>query len=80
LGDNRLGFDWKWYYNSPANDLVLNTIKESPVLQREGYTQNTFEEGGHPVPRMDEWVVAKQSWQQRKGGYVSPFALPMSTR
>lgn len=35
---------------SPHNDVPLATVKESPVLQREGYTQNTFEKTGNPVP------------------------------
>lgn len=39
------------YFNRPQNDLKLATI-DSPVLKREGYTQNEFEKGGHPVPTM----------------------------
>lgn len=39
------------YFARPQNDLKLNTI-DSPVLKREGYTQNEFERGGHPVPTM----------------------------
>lgn len=38
---------------SPHNDVKLATIKESPVLQREGYTQNAFEASGNPVPTME---------------------------
>lgn len=38
---------------SPNNDVVLATIKDSPVLQREGYTQNEFEKSGNPVPTME---------------------------
>lgn len=38
---------------SPHNDIPLATVKESPVLQREGYTQNTFERTGNPVPTME---------------------------
>ena len=39
------------YFNRPRNELPLATI-DSPVLKREGYTQNEFEKGGHPVPTM----------------------------
>lgn len=39
------------YFNRPQNDLKLATI-DSPVLKREGFTQNEFEKGGHPVPTM----------------------------
>lgn len=39
------------YFARPQNDLVLSTI-DSPVLKREGFTQNEFEAGGHRVPTM----------------------------
>jgi isopenicillin N synthase-like dioxygenase len=39
------------YFARPQNDLPLATVA-SPVLQREGYTQNEFEKGGHKVPTM----------------------------
>ncbi|KZT02258.1 Clavaminate synthase-like protein [Laetiporus sulphureus 93-53] len=54
------------YFSRPNNDVVLSTIKESPVLQREGYTQNDFEKSGNPVPTMEEWTFAKQKWQRTK--------------
>ncbi|KAK7688780.1 hypothetical protein QCA50_008320 [Cerrena zonata] len=54
------------YFSRPHNDVVLSTIKESPVLQREGYTENKFEETGNPVPTMEEWTFAKQKWQRTK--------------
>ena len=38
---------------SPHNDVVLNTVKESPVLQRESFTQNEFERSGNPVPTVE---------------------------
>jgi hypothetical protein len=44
---------------------VLKTI-DSPVLKREGFTQNEFERGGHPVPTMGEFTTLKQTWQQSK--------------
>ncbi|KAF9015818.1 Clavaminate synthase-like protein [Hymenopellis radicata] len=55
------------YFSRPHNDVVLSTVKESPVLQREGYTQNEFEKSGNKVPTMEEWTFAKQSWQRQKG-------------
>lgn len=39
------------YFARPQNDLVLKTI-DSPVLKREGFTENEFEKGGHQVPTM----------------------------
>ncbi|KAF4337437.1 gibberellin 20-oxidase [Fusarium beomiforme] len=51
------------YFSRAENDLVLKTI-DSPVLQREGFTQNEFERGGHPVPTMGEFTKLKQTWQQ----------------
>lgn len=55
------------YFSRPHNDVVLSTIRDSPVLQREGFTQNEFEESGNPVPTMEEWTFAKQKWQRTKG-------------
>ncbi|KAI0077002.1 Clavaminate synthase-like protein [Panus rudis PR-1116 ss-1] len=52
------------YFSRPNNDVTLATIKESPVLQREGYTKNQFEETGNHVPTMEEWTFAKQKWQR----------------
>jgi hypothetical protein len=31
----------------------LNTIADSPVLRREGFTQNVFEKSGDPVPTVE---------------------------
>ncbi|KAK6910986.1 flavonol synthase [Kwoniella mangroviensis CBS 8886] len=53
------------YFARPSNDLLLKTIK-SPLLEREGFTQNEFEKGGHKVPTMGEFVKLKQTWQQKK--------------
>lgn len=39
------------YFARPQNDLVLSTV-DSPLLKREGFTQNEFEKGGHRVPNM----------------------------
>jgi len=58
------------YFSRPHNDVVLNTIKESPVLQREGYTQNDFEKSGNPVPTMEEFTFAKQKWQRSPQRYA----------
>ncbi|KAJ3557669.1 hypothetical protein NM688_g1350 [Phlebia brevispora] len=41
------------YFSRPNNDVVLATARESPVLQREGFTQNAFEKGGYHVPTME---------------------------
>ncbi|KAI1043975.1 hypothetical protein LB505_003316 [Fusarium chuoi] len=51
------------YFSRAENDLVLNTI-DSPLLKREGYTQNEFERGNHRVPTMGEFTTLKQTWQQ----------------
>ncbi|KAF4333090.1 gibberellin 20-oxidase [Fusarium beomiforme] len=51
------------YFSRAENDLVLNTI-DSPLLKREGFTQNEFEREGHPVPTMGEFTTLKQTWQQ----------------
>lgn len=53
----------------PNNDVVLNTIK-SPVLEREGFVANEFEKAGLPVPKMSDFVVAKQTWQQAKNRII----------
>ncbi|PBK76005.1 Clavaminate synthase-like protein [Armillaria solidipes] len=55
------------YFSRPHNDVQLSTVQESPVLQREGYTQNQFEATGNKVPTMEEWTFAKQTWQRTKG-------------
>ncbi|RKL12199.1 hypothetical protein BFJ68_g7955 [Fusarium oxysporum] len=51
------------YFSRAENDLVLKTI-DSPLLKREGFTQNEFERGNHPVPTMGEFTTLKQTWQQ----------------
>ncbi|ODN83498.1 hypothetical protein L202_01632 [Cryptococcus amylolentus CBS 6039] len=53
------------YFARPQNDTPLSTV-DSPLLKREGFTQNEFEKGGHKVPTMGEFVTLKQKWQQRK--------------
>ncbi|KAI0649535.1 Clavaminate synthase-like protein [Trametes meyenii] len=53
------------YFSRPHNDVKLATVK-SPVLEREGFTQNDFEKSGNPVPTMEEWTFAKQKWQRTK--------------
>ncbi|TRM65261.1 hypothetical protein BD626DRAFT_488191, partial [Schizophyllum amplum] len=54
------------YFSQPHNHIQLNTVTESPVLQREGYTQNEFEKSGNPVPTMEEWTFKKQGWQRSR--------------
>ncbi|ORY29543.1 hypothetical protein BCR39DRAFT_481674 [Naematelia encephala] len=61
-GVDRLGL---LYFARPQNDLKLSTV-DSPVLKREGFTQNEFEREGVEVPTMGEFVVRKQTWQQTK--------------
>ena len=53
-------------HHSPHNDHLLKTVAESPVLQREGFTQNVFEKTGNPVPTVEQWTFAKQKWQRAK--------------
>jgi len=55
------------YFSRPHNNVVLNTIADSPVLQREDFTQNVFEKSGNPVPTVEAWTFAKQKWQRKKG-------------
>ncbi|KAI0366153.1 Clavaminate synthase-like protein [Pilatotrama ljubarskyi] len=54
------------YFSRPNNDVVLKTIKESPVLREAGLTENEFERSGNPVPTMETWTFAKQKWQRTK--------------
>ncbi|EJD54164.1 Clavaminate synthase-like protein [Auricularia subglabra TFB-10046 SS5] len=54
------------YFSRPHNDVLLQTIKDSPVLQREGYTANLFERSDNPVPTVEEFTFAKQKWQRTK--------------
>ncbi|PCH39355.1 Clavaminate synthase-like protein [Wolfiporia cocos MD-104 SS10] len=54
------------YFQRPNNDVKLATVQDSPVLQREGFTQNEFERSDNPVPTMEEWTFAKQKWQRTK--------------
>ncbi|KAM0751300.1 Clavaminate synthase-like protein [Meredithblackwellia eburnea MCA 4105] len=56
------------YFARPHNNIHLNSIKDSPVLQREGFTTNELEKAGE-VPTMEEWTFKKQTWQQSSGGY-----------
>ncbi|KAJ7078072.1 Clavaminate synthase-like protein [Mycena epipterygia] len=58
------------YFSRPHNDVKLFTIKDSPVLQRAGYTENEFEASGNPVPTVEEWTFAKQKWQRTKAGSI----------
>ncbi|KAH9907097.1 Clavaminate synthase-like protein [Epithele typhae] len=52
------------YFSRPNNEVKLETIKDSPVLQREGFVKNPFEESSNPAPTMEEWTFAKQKWQR----------------
>jgi hypothetical protein len=52
-------------HDSPNNDVLLETIKGSPILAAGGF-QNEFERSGNPIPTMEEWTFAKQKWQRKK--------------
>lgn len=43
---------------SPNNHVHLTAVKESPVLQREGFTQNSFDQSGGAVPTMEGNVLS----------------------
>lgn len=49
--------------DSPNNHVLLKTV-ESPVLQREGYTQNNFEKSGAPIPTMEGKRVDNIIWHE----------------
>ncbi|KAK7040662.1 hypothetical protein VNI00_009568 [Paramarasmius palmivorus] len=66
------------YFSRPHNDVRLSTIKESPVLQKEGYTQNQFESTNNAIPTMEEWTFAKQKWQ-RTTGYIDDIKHKTAT-
>ena len=44
---------WALRRYRPNNDVPLATVKQSPVLQREGFTENAFEKNGEHVPTME---------------------------
>ncbi|KZO99477.1 Clavaminate synthase-like protein [Calocera viscosa TUFC12733] len=48
------------YFTRPKNIVELATIKESPVLNRAGFTKNELEAGGFKVPTMGQWAYAVQ--------------------
>ncbi|KZO99483.1 Clavaminate synthase-like protein [Calocera viscosa TUFC12733] len=69
------------YFSRPKSDTLLATIKESPVLQREGYTQNDFEKEGVEVPTSGGWTISKQRWNfsnygRETGEQRTPFVIP----
>ncbi|KAL1745301.1 hypothetical protein HDZ31DRAFT_36774 [Schizophyllum fasciatum] len=67
------------YFSRPHNHVKLATIQDSPVLKREGYTQNDFEKSGNPVPTMEEWTFSKQKWQRSRkqdASYYTATILP----
>ncbi|KAH9165038.1 Clavaminate synthase-like protein, partial [Lactarius sanguifluus] len=55
------------YFSRPHNNVFLNTAKDSPMLQRKGFTQNEFKQTGNPVPTVEAWTFVKQKWQCMKG-------------
>ncbi|ROW05910.1 hypothetical protein VPNG_08025 [Cytospora leucostoma] len=55
------------YFARPNNQVVLDPIQNSPLLQRLGKTSNAFTELGQHLTT-EEWVKVRQSQQQRKTG------------
>ncbi|KAJ5717837.1 Clavaminate synthase-like protein [Penicillium malachiteum] len=53
------------YFARPNNHVVLDPIKNSPVLTRLGLTQNAFTELGQHLTT-EQWVKVRQSQQQRR--------------
>ncbi|KAF3769146.1 Clavaminate synthase-like protein [Cryphonectria parasitica EP155] len=60
------------YFARPNNHVVLDPIKNSPLLERLGKTSNVFTELGQHLTT-EEWVKIRQQQQQRKkkGAQVS---------
>lgn len=56
---------WLTFRSRPNNHVVLDPLKNSPLLQREGLTENEFTKLGQHL-RMDEWVKVRQTQQQRR--------------
>ena len=53
------------YFARPNNHVVLDPIKNSPLMQRLGLTENVFTKLGQHLT-MEEWVKARQTQQQRR--------------
>ncbi|KAJ9627774.1 hypothetical protein H2203_002991 [Taxawa tesnikishii (nom. ined.)] len=53
------------YFARPNNHVILDPIKNSPVLNRLGLKSNQFTELGQHLT-MEEWVRKRQTQQQRK--------------
>ncbi|KAG7443273.1 flavonol synthase [Guyanagaster necrorhizus] len=62
------------YFSRPHSDVSLATVKNSPVLDQEGHSENQFESTGNKVPTMEEWTFAKQIWQRAKGSRTGEFS------
>lgn len=53
------------YFARPNNHVLLNPIRNSPLLQRLDLTENEFTKLGQELT-MEEWVRVRQSQQQRR--------------
>ncbi|KAJ5617704.1 hypothetical protein N7537_002818 [Penicillium hordei] len=53
------------YFARPNNHVVLDPIKNSPLLQRLGLTTNAFTELGQHLTT-EQWVTVRQTQQQRR--------------
>lgn len=52
------------YFARPNNHVLLNPIRNSPLLDRLGLTENDFTKLGQQLT-MEQWVKVRQSQQQR---------------
>lgn len=52
------------YFARPNNHVLLNPIRNSPLLERLGLTENVFTKLGQQLT-MEQWVKVRQSQQQR---------------
>ncbi|KAI0005603.1 hypothetical protein F4779DRAFT_49631 [Xylariaceae sp. FL0662B] len=53
------------YFARPNNDVVLDPIRNSPLLDRLGLTSNVFTELGQHHLTTEQWVKVRQTQQQR---------------
>lgn len=52
-------------HSRPNNHVVLDPITNSPLLQREGLTENELTKLGQHLT-MEQWVKVRQTQQQRR--------------
>lgn len=66
------------YFARPRNDVVLSTIKDSPVLQREGYTQNELEKAGTALTMEGERLHLQSEWMRKRPVLTLSAAAPFA--